>query len=271
MSRYLFLFLTLTFIIFGCAKKNQLHDLVESGKFKEANDFVKQLSDNDKSNPETKALIVKINAALLSDSASELTEQKQYLDGVILISNHLEQFSTYPQVHDSLNRIMINIAFTGASFFDEKKDYISAYNCLEPLGSLEGLLSEKQSSLLAQLTKSMLSGIWEGQSEKHKLHIAMRIDPMTQSTFAGRVQFKEAYILTELNDGFFNGSELSATYLISQSHQGVKGKYSKGNLVMKFPIVVTETKTTDFGGGEGTSYYSHIVEETCIMKKTKSL
>lgn len=142
---------------------------------------------------------------------------------------------------------------------------------------ITGSVSPKQPAPPDRLTKTVLSGTWEGRSDKHRLHISMRLEALTASTFIGRVLFKETHILSELQEGFFNESELSATYPIKIAHsrqtlQGIKGRYDNGNLVMAFPIVATKVESTDYGGGQvGTLYYSHIVQETCVMKKTKGL
>jgi hypothetical protein len=273
--RFFTFFIIIIFLVIeGCGtKKDQLSELVEKGKYVDAKALLNQLSPKEMSDSQTRFLIAKINSGLISDSALLMSNNKEYSSAVTLISNRLDDFTSYPEILSSLRKQMLDIAFKGATFFYQKEDYIAAYICFEPTGDITDLISPKQSEFLDLLTKAMLSGVWEGQSEKHKLHITMRLNALTSSTFTGSVLFKETYILCELQNGFFNGEELSATYPINitryrQTSQGIKGRFDHGDLVMTFPIVVTESKETDYGGGQyGTSYYSHIVQETCIMKK----
>ena len=81
--------------------------------------------------------------------------------------------------------------------------------------------------------------------------------------------------MSELQAGFFDGEELSAANPINisryrQTLQPVKGRYDNGSLLMSFPIVVTDLLSTS-SDGSGASYYIHIVQETCLMRKKEEL
>lgn len=272
---FLFPLLALFLTLSGCAtQKDRIARLIEAKKYREASALLNNLSAQDRSSIQVKALQVKCTAGLLSDSASSLAKTKNFGAAVDLISRHLEQFLSYPPLQDSLRRQMVRIALVGAETLEERGDYISAYNCVEPLGDISGIVTPGQTAFLGHLTEKMLSGVWKGKSNKRKLHIEMRIDALTPSSFTGRVLFKEVYILCELQNGYFNGSELSASYPIRMGNyspiEGVKGKYHDGSFIMSFPIVVTDTRTEDMGGGDSfTTYHSHIVQETCVMTKVK--
>ena len=265
------------FALIGCAtKKEQVAELVHKGKYVEANALLRDLTAGDRSTPEMKFLSAKVSAGMLSDSASTLADNQEFLRALALLSDRMDQFFIFPQIQDSLRRLMLNWALTGASASEQWGDHISAYNCLAFVGDIKQMISPKQAAFVDGVKKAMLSGTWEGESGKHKLHITMHLEALTSSSFIGWALFKETSIRSELQNGFFNGSELSASYPIrisryQQTLQGIKGRYDNGALVMSFPIVITDVHSTEYGGGTGTTYYSHIVKEMCVMRKTKGL
>jgi len=273
----------LPFFILACVtSKDKIAQLVESGKYAEANSMINRLSSQDRSGSEMQTLAAKCKAGVLMDSASTLVRSQEFSKAVQLVSDRLDQFSSFPQIQDSLRREMVSWAFAGATSFERNSDPISAYNCIAPIGEISRAVPPNQWASLERLTKEMLSGIWEGRSDKHKIHIRMRIEALTSSSFVGTVLFQEANIYCGLHGGFFNGSELSATYPIYNrpssmggypvTEQGVNGKYDSGTLIMSFPILVTETHTENVGGYTyGSTMYTHVAQETCTMKKTKGL
>lgn len=206
------------------------------------------------------------------DSIDNFTNQNDYLYIINFIDGNTQTFKSNIQISDSLYKIRKEYAFTGAKYYYSNKKTQKAYQCILKYVS-DNTLDESQKQILNKLKTNVISGIWAGKMIHGKMQVRMKIEPLGTSSFTGRVLFESIGILSELQNGTFDGVNLSAAYSIKVSRyqkvmKGITGVYNNGKLTMRFPIVVTVTNTESDGDFRSyTTYESKIVYKKCIMSK----
>lgn len=270
---YILLFTLLA--ILGCSnKEREVEELIKNKNYTQAQTNINSLSSEEKQKPKFKEFQSIINFNNLLDTLTTSAQNKNYILIDSLAEANIIEFKDYPHLKDSLLLIKKDYAFKGADFYSSQKKITQAYQCVIKYVS-DNSLNESNKQILNDLKSKVISGIWTGKMIAGKMKVRMRIDPVGNSAFTGRVFFEEMGILSELYNGIFDGVNLSATNAINVTRyrkvmEGVTGTYSNGTLKMTFPVVVTYTHSeSDGGGGVFTSYESKIVRKDCIMSKVK--
>ena len=215
-----------------------------------------------------------INFNGIIDSIHNLANKNDYSFIISFIDSNTQTFKSNIKISGPLNHIRKQYAFTGAKYYSSKKKTKKAYQCILKYVS-DNTLDESQKQILNKLKIKAIAGIWAGRMISGKMQVRMRIEPLGTSSFTGRVLFKSMGILSELENGTFDGVNLSAIYPIKISRyqkvmKGITGVYNNGKLTMRFPIVVTVTNTQSDGDfRSSTTYESKIVYRKCIMSKVR--
>lgn len=275
MQKYFCLLSLFLLTLFGCSNNEQkVQELIKNKNYSEAQSLLNSLSNEERQKPKFKELLSIINFNHLLDTLFKNVQNNNFLLIDSLIEANIKNYSGHSNLKDSLVQLQKEYAFKGASYYSSQKKITQAYQCVIKYAS-DNSLDESSKEIINNLKMKVISGIWAGKMIAGKMKVKMRIDPVGNSTFTGRVLFEEMGILSELYNGMFDGVNLSATYAINvtryrQVMEGVTGSYNNGILKMTFPVVVTYTHSEYYGGGGvGTSYESKIVRKDCIMYKQK--
>lgn len=203
--------LLIALILFGCHEKTtEISNLIEDGKFIEAQELINQLSPEEKSTPEIKLLALKANSGIILINATKMVKQREYdqaLDYLILKRN---QYARFPFVIDTLNSKIRQWSIQGAEFYNSIKQYEKTYSFLIKADK-NTRLNDEGILLLNETRKMMISGLWLGSSDQTKHKIRFKLTALTGSTFDGIAIVEGAMFENPIRGGFFDGNELSAT------------------------------------------------------------
>jgi hypothetical protein len=275
MKKCIYLSIILFIIISGCSnKKREIDELIQGNKFEEAQAVLNNLSKEEKQEPKIKEIQATIYFHKFLISLKKLEQQNDYHSVDSLIDSNIPNYKTYSKLADSLLNIRKEYSFKGAEYYSSKKKYAQAYQCVINYASDNNLDGTKR-QIVNNLKMNAISGMWYGKMIAGRMKVQMRIDPVGSTTFTGRVLFEEMGILSELNNGTFDGVNITATYPIRITRyreimKGVTGIYNNGILTMKFPVVITITSSgTDGGYGSYTTSEPRIFVKECVMSKKK--
>ena len=198
MKTYLNLKKTLLLVIIGIAfliifftqvfpsKISRAEKLINEGNIREAKILIGKYLKDDENNKDMLKLYSKVNYQLVKDSCKTFEAKGQFGDAIYLIEKTLPEIKD-SNFKDSIKSLLFDLSLQGAVYYKLTSNYLLAYNCIVPLLETNYPLNATNKNLTNEITKMMLTGIWEAYSKKEDIIIQMDITAVSSKTYFGKI------------------------------------------------------------------------------------
>ena len=265
----LFYLLVIIFSLFsGCtSRKERVEELIAKQRLIEAQKLIEKFSKEGNLDKDLLNLSTQIDYLITKNKCEEYLKLNQYSEAIKLIDENIYKFKNNAQIYDKVKAFLLDVSLQGTKYYQVYNDYVSAYNCLLPLLKLNISLDGNTIKLANNITKSMLTGIWEAKSIKWKTPAEMHIIALTPKTFYGTIYYSKKdrhYYNSSLSNGSFDNSEIAATYTVIYYNSFAHTYYTQtlnGNYLNGIFKVILTLKVAD--------YYKYSID-TCYFKKVSN-
>lgn len=208
-----FLLIPILFLLSGCKSKiDEISNLVENGKFKEAKNEINNLSVDEKGKFEIKGLLAKVKIGLLITEVDSLNSKNDFSKSIQVFLDSSNEFVNYSSLQNQWIDKFHYSAKLAAEYYLKTGEYEKASAYLIESEKYKPL-DEKGKNLLNQINKLVLNGTWRGVSNLTQIGIVIKINTLTTTTFNGTAFIEGSRAFSPVQGGFFDGKNFSATMI----------------------------------------------------------